>query len=92
MKLTPDQIQLLRDGIVAICAAAGSTGMPIRGVLGNLRAYGFANLTEADADAHLHFLVSDGKLTVGAQAMSAAVKRWTITADGTRYAEANGLL
>lgn len=91
MKLAPDQIQILRDGIVSICQAAGSTGMTLPGIRANLRPLGFGKLTEDELDPHLHFLVSDGKLTAASEAMHAAVKRWTITASGTRYAEANGL-
>jgi hypothetical protein len=91
MKLSPEQIAFLRNCILAQVARSGSFGLPLSTLIQGARMAGFGRIEGDELDPHLHFLVSDGKLSVAGAAVSAALKRWTITAEGMRYAESEGL-
>ena len=91
MNLTPAQKLMLRDAIIAQCAAAGATGLPMHTLRHGVRLAGFGNLEEQELERHLHFLTSDGMLEVSGAPMAAALKRWSVSAKGVRYAEECGL-
>ena len=92
MPLTASQTLILRDSLIAQCAAAGATGLPLHTLRHGIRLAGFGSVDDDELQRHLHFLTTDGMLEVGGAPMAAALKRWTISAKGTRYAEENGLL
>lgn len=90
--LDASNTQILRDTLIAQCAAAGGgLGLPIHTLRHGARCAGFA-VDDAELLRHLDFLTKDGVLSVSGSAVAAALKRWEITAKGTRYAEENNLV
>ena len=91
MTLRPEQKKLLRDALVAALAVASPLSLPLPTLRGAAKAAGFA-IEEADLLPHLKYLVDTGFARQQAERLSAAVQRWEVTAEGTEYAEREGLV
>jgi len=91
MTLRPEQKKMLRDSLVAALAVPPAVSLPLATLLLAARAAGF-HLTGEELLPHLKYLCGLGLAREQEEKLSAAVKRWEITAEGTEFAEREGLV
>jgi hypothetical protein len=73
-------------------ATAAPYALPLAQLERAVKAAGYHRTHEYDVLAEMAYLVGKGLATEGNAELSAALKRWRVTASGTEYAEANALI
>ena len=81
-----------RNALLGDLAAAASIGLPARTIASNLRSIHAIPVTEAQLADHLHYLISKDFVAANANTVSAGDKRYTLTAAGREYLEAENLI
>lgn len=80
--------ELLRDKLLQLAETSGRRGMTLAGFRNGVTANGFT-LMDEELATELDYLTNKGLLTRQSAALSAGLHRYSLTAAGREYLEAN---